>query len=145
MPYLNPAFCFSSRLPPNLLVDIFFGLSSRLPEVPLLPAVFAWPVGQRRLDPPGSKRLSPHRVVYTGHGLDALGGQSVATGVWREDVLIHMAVVVKTVLGSHFGFFGAPPILEPILVVGLNRMFTGGTIWLLTHGHMFLGRPSEGA
>ena len=26
----------------------------------------------------------------------------------------------------HFGVFGAPPILEPILVVGLNRMFTGG-------------------
>ncbi|CAJ1337762.1 unnamed protein product, partial [Effrenium voratum] len=25
---------------------------------------------QPALDPPGSKRLSPHRVVYTGHGLD---------------------------------------------------------------------------
>ena len=24
------------------------------------------------------------------------------------------------------------------LVVGLNRMFTGGTIWILTHGHMAL-------
>ena len=35
-----------------------------------------------------------------------------------------MAVVVKTVLGSHFGV-GAPPILEPI-VVGIG-MFTGGT------------------
>ena len=35
--------------------------------------------------------------------------------------------LVKTVLGSHFGIFGAPPILEPILVVGLNQMFTGGT------------------
>ena len=31
----------------------------------------------------------------------------------------------------------SPPILEPILVVGLNGMF-GGTIWVLTHGHMFL-------
>ena len=30
-----------------------------------------------------------------------------------------MAVVVKTVLGSHFGV-DAPPILEPILVVGLG-------------------------
>ena len=28
----------------------------------------------------------------------------------------------------------SPPILAPILVVGLNRMFTGATIWLLTHG-----------
>ena len=27
----------------------------------------------------------------------------------------------------HFGGPGAPPTLEPILVVGLNRMFTGGT------------------
>ena len=26
--------------------------------------------------------------------------------------------------------------LEPILVVGLNRLFTGGTIWILTHGHL---------
>ena len=25
-------------------------------------------------------------------------------------------------------------VLEPILVVGLNRMFTGATIWVLTHG-----------
>ena len=36
----------------------------------------------------------------------------------------------------HFGI-GAPPILEPTLVVGLNRMFTEGQpIWLLTHGHI---------
>ena len=27
---------------------------------------------------------------------------------------------------THFRF--------PILVVGLNRMFTGGTVWVLTHG-----------
>ena len=33
----------------------------------------------------------------------------------------------------HFGV-GAPPILEPILV-GIG-MFTGGTIWTLTHGHL---------
>ena len=36
-------------------------------------------------------------------------------------------------LHGHFGI-GAPPILDPILVVGLNQMFTGGTIWVLTHG-----------
>ena len=30
----------------------------------------------------------------------------------------------------HFGV-GAPPILEPIVGIG---MFTGGTIWILTHG-----------
>ena len=34
-----------------------------------------------------------------------------------------MAVVVKTVLGSNFGVFGVPPIIEPILV-GIG-MFTG--------------------
>ena len=38
-------------------------------------------------------------------------------------------------VGSHFGL-GAPPILEPILV-GIG-MFTGGTIWLLTHGHVIM-------
>ena len=43
-----------------------------------------------------------------------------------------MAVVVKNVLGGIFGDI----ILGPMLVVGLNRMFTGGTIWVLTHGHM---------
>ena len=38
----------------------------------------------------------------------------------------------------HFGV-GAPPILELILVVGLNRMFTGGEpIWVWTHGHVAL-------
>ena len=37
-------------------------------------------------------------------------------------------------MGSHFGVFGAPPILEPMLV-GIG-MFTGGMIWLLTHGHV---------
>ena len=34
---------------------------------------------------------------------------------------------------SHFGA-GAPPILDPI-VVGIG-MFTGGTMWILTHGHL---------
>ena len=38
----------------------------------------------------------------------------------------------------HFGV-GAPPILKPILV-GIG-MFTGGTIWILTHGHMETTRP----
>ena len=33
-------------------------------------------------------------------------------------------------------FWGAPPILEPFpILIRLNRMFIGGTIWLLTHGH----------
>ena len=32
----------------------------------------------------------------------------------------------------------------PILVVGLKRMFTGGTIWILTHGHLASKRgPQE--
>ena len=54
-----------------------------------------------------------------------------------------MAVVVKTGLVS-FWLVGAPPILEPILV-GIG-MFTAGTIWLLTHGHissLFRGFPTQ--
>ena len=34
------------------------------------------------------------------------------------------------------GLVNSPPILEPFLVLGLNRIFTAGTIWLLTHGQM---------
>ena len=45
--------------------------------------------------------------------------------VWNA----HMAVGQNQ--WYHFGV-GAPPIFEPILVVGL------GTIWILTHGHMFV-------
>ena len=41
-----------------------------------------------------------------------------------------MAVVVKTVLGSHFGV-AVPPILEPILVVGL--VCSLGVTGILTH------------
>ena len=37
-------------------------------------------------------------------------------------------------MGSHFGL-GAAPILEPIVGIGI---FTGGTIWLLTHAHLGL-------
>ena len=40
----------------------------------------------------------------------------------------------------HLGV-GAPPILEPILV-GIG-MFTGGTIWILTHGHFFTSSPFQ--
>ena len=32
---------------------------------------------------------------------------------------------------NHFGVFGAPPILEPIVVVGLNRMLPGATIFVI--------------
>ena len=46
----------------------------------------------------------------------------------------YMAVGVKTD-GILFWGIGAPPMFEPILVV--IGMFTGGTIWLLTHGHLF--------
>ena len=38
----------------------------------------------------------------------------------------------------HLGI-GAPPILEPISV-GIG-MFTGGTIWVLTHGHLWNLEP----
>ena len=44
----------------------------------------------------------------------------------------------KPIMGSHFGV-GAPPILEPILA-GIG-MFTGGTIWILTHGQVSQGPP----
>ena len=48
-------------------------------------------------------------------------------------LMYYMAVVQNQ--WYHFGV-GAPPILEPILV-GVG-MFTGGTIWLLTHGHIYI-------
>ena len=37
-------------------------------------------------------------------------------------------------MGSHFGAFGAPPVLEPILVVGLVDVHWGH-LEILTHGH----------
>ena len=40
--------------------------------------------------------------------------------------------------GTILGYVGAPPILKPILV-GIG-MFTGGAIWILTHGHMAGGQ-----
>ena len=50
-----------------------------------------------------------------------------------------MAVVVKTVLGSHFGV-GAPPNFEPILVVGLGCSLGVRGIGVLTHSHIALGQ-----
>ena len=58
-------------------------------------------------------------------------------------------------MGSHFGGFSvnSPPMSEPILVLGLNRMFTGGTIGMLDfdlswvpRGHVSLNRrhPNDG-
>ena len=48
----------------------------------------------------------------------------------------------KTVQGDlilvGIGEFSSTHFRLPILVVGLNRMLTGGTIWLLTHGHQLL-------
>ena len=41
----------------------------------------------------------------------------------------------------HFGM-GAPPILEPILV-GIG-MFTGDTIWVLTHGYIAIDATTLG-
>ena len=52
-----------------------------------------------------------------------------------------MAVVVKTVLGSQFGWqVKAPHILEPIVGIG---MFSGGTIWILAHGQIWFGSISN--
>ena len=46
----------------------------------------------------------------------------------------NLAVVVKTVLGSHFGVFGAPPMLEPILLgSGICGTYYVGLI--VTHTH----------
>ena len=38
-------------------------------------------------------------------------------------------------MGSHFGGFGAPPILVGILVGIESDVHWGYGIWLLTHGH----------
>ena len=60
--------------------------------------------------------------VHAGLRIPA-GRREQADRFWSTS-LPHVAVVVKTGLGSHFGV-GAPPILEPILV-GIG-MITGGT------------------
>ena len=51
-------------------------------------------------------------------------------GTLQQHTHTHMAVGQNQ--WYHFGV-GAPPILEPIVGVG---MFTGGTIWILTHSHL---------
>ena len=54
-------------------------------------------------------------------------------GVWARHSSIVFGIWLWVKTWCHFGV-GAPPTLEPIFVrVG---MFTGGTIWLLTHGHL---------
>ena len=56
---------------------------------------------------------------------------------------MQMAVVVKTVLGSHFGWFSVHhPFLSILVGIG---MFTGGTIWVLTHGQMERSQGERGA
>ena len=48
--------------------------------------------------------------------------------------LSHLAVVVKTVLGSHFGVGEFTTHFR--LYFGWIGMFTWGTIWVLTRGHL---------
>ena len=40
----------------------------------------------------------------------------------------------QSLFGTFLGKVNSPPSLEPILVK--IRMFTGGMIWILTHGHI---------
>ena len=62
--------------------------------------------------------MAPHKAL---RGREVLGALRVVDEAARRRALLrgvevrdlHLAVVVKTVLGSHFGV-GAPPILEPI-------------------------------
>ena len=52
----------------------------------------------------------------------------------RVSLWMLVAVAVGQHQWYHFGDrVNSPPILRPILVVGLNRMFTENTIWVLTH------------
>ena len=71
----------------------------------------------------------------------AARGRQLAEALRFHNMLfLHMAVGQNQ--WYHFGV-GAPPILEPHLV-GIG-MFTGGTIWLLTHGHMSLRGNAPGS
>ena len=83
--------------------------------------------GLRRHGLRGAAGLAPRR-----------GDAGAAPKSWEGGGL---AVVVKTVKrGRPFwlGLVESPPILEPILVkIG---MLTGGTIWILTHGHVAVGQ-----
>ena len=48
----------------------------------------------------------------------------------------HLAVVAKTVLGSHFGgLLNSPPIVEPIFSGDWDVRWGYG-LWILTHGHL---------
>ena len=51
-----------------------------------------------------------------GHELRGNGPGQQARGLTDGAMLTDVAVVVRTVLGSHFGVFGPPPISEPLLV-----------------------------
>ena len=53
-------------------------------------------------------------------------------------------VVVKTVLGSHFGGPGEFTAHFGTYFSGWIGMFSGGTIWVLTHGHMAPPRATVG-
>ena len=75
----------------------------------------------------------------------ASGRTKVATAIPQEPVPFFLEPTKGSFgwsnpMGCHVGWWvNSPPILEPILMVGLDwLMFTGGTIWLLTHAH-FVG------
>ena len=103
--------------------------------------------------------MAEHQIFVRAHGFRPGPGmqQLASSGAGRAAFGMKLAVVVKTVLGSHCGWWvNSPPISKPILVVGLGLfwgwgigappilgsfsgwigMFTGGTIWLLTHGQL---------
>ena len=65
-----------------------------------------------------------HQVGALRKAIDSARFAGIAHSTFQMEVALAMAVVVKTVLGSHFGGVGAPIILVGILV-GIE-MFTGG-------------------
>ena len=64
-----------------------------------------------------SRTAFPH--LFRQAMLSVAGLEQSGSEVRPHGPCVYLAVVLKTVLGSHFGV-DAPPSLEPILVVGLG-------------------------
>ena len=72
-----------------------------------------------------SARTSQRWLCETSHAIRCHEPQSVHQAIWSKPFWL---------IPCWLGLVNSPPSLEPILVeIG---MFTGGTIWVLTHGHL---------
>ena len=76
-----------------------------------------------------------YRMVMQQCRAPSIAANGRSSGRFDSFILSLNSLVREMAVGQNQG---APPILEPILV-GIG-MFTGGRIWILTHGQMLNGR-----